>query len=412
MYFMVTGLILAVAIYAQASLLYWAFGLMVGGLIVSVVLAWLMMSGLTVQRVQPSHGVAGEAMVLRYQLTNHKRWLPAFGVVIAEGWGKGLNGWRRTGPLEDAPRKLKGRPHGWVLHLGPNQQVQAEAPCWPLRRGHLQFEKILVSTSFPFGVIRRILEFPQPLQMLVYPHLYRMNRRVLFSLSEADPQGRKMLERAGGHEEFFGLREYRAGDSLKTIDWKRSAKTGKLVSREMTQPSPPKIMVALDLTLPDAEEPQERSGPLGMFRSRRKTGEDREVRVERAVSLTASLVCDAYFHGYQVGLMVMGVPCTPFPVHHSLPHRTRILEALSQLDTDLTVDAPTSLPSYPSVVVRAGDNGDVPPGSRGRPAMLISAMQMEQFVLELDQGSSSLLGQRARPQSRRHGMSKEQSPWD
>ncbi|MCC6581295.1 MAG: DUF58 domain-containing protein [Phycisphaeraceae bacterium] len=406
MFFVVTGLILAVAIYSQANLLFWAFGLMIGSLLVSAMMSWQMLSGVSVQRMLPSHGVANEMTVLRYTLVNRKRWLPAFGVVVSESWGRGANGWRKAGPVVEKPRRLKGRPHGWVLHLGPNQRVQAEAPCWPVRRGQLRFEKIVVSTSFPFGIVRRVLMFEQPGQLLVYPHLYRLNRRVLFKLSEADPHGRKRLERAGGHEEFFGLREYRPGDSLKTIDWKRSAKTSKLISREMTQPSPPKIMLALDLS--QVDEPvviKPRGGLFKSAKAKNKTGDDTDLAVERAIRLAASVVCDAYFHGYQIGVVVLGVPCTPFPVHHSLPHRTRILDALSQLDVQYRMKDSAPMPGLPSVVIRPGSSG----GVSVRPTtMVLSAADMDQYVSEFEDGTESALTRRVAPTSRRDEMLERQ----
>ena len=155
MFIIVSLLILSVALYTNSPLLYGAFGLMIGALCISTIVSWQMMRGITVQRILPSHGVAGESTAIRYQIVNHKRFMPVFSLVVRETWGRGSSGWRKSGPLVDDPIKLKGLPHGWVLHLGPNQRVQAEAPCWPIRRGALRFEKIQVYTSFPFGVSTR-----------------------------------------------------------------------------------------------------------------------------------------------------------------------------------------------------------------------------------------------------------------
>src|SRR5690606_25165852 len=130
---------------------------------------------LEVQRLLPSHGVCGEPLVLRYQIKN-RSWLPVFSLVVQESWGKGARGWKRVGPIAEKPPRLKGRPIGWVLHLGPHQAIQAEATCWPLRRGPLTFERIVLSTSFPFGVVRKVVEFRHHSSLLVYPHLFRLNR--------------------------------------------------------------------------------------------------------------------------------------------------------------------------------------------------------------------------------------------
>lgn len=414
MFIIVSLLILSVALYTNSPLLYGAFGLMIGALCISTIVSWQMMRGLSVQRILPSHGVAGESTAIRYQIINHKRFLPVFSLVIRENWGRGTNGWRKSGPLVEDPIKLKGLPHGWVLHLGPNQRVQAEAPCWPIRRGALRFEKIQVYTSFPFGVIRRMLEFEQTSQMLVYPQLFRINRHVLYRLSDADPHGRKKLEKAGGQEEFFGLREYRSGDSLKMVDWKRTARAGKLISREMTQPSPPKITMVLDLTYDESKmaEAGESSGMLGgLFGGGKKKKQismqqQQAMLHERCICLTASLACDAYLHGYQIGMSVIGVPSVPFPVHHSLPHRTRMLEALAQLDLkylDNSMDTTSTISAVPSVVIQSSEHGNVP-GSLQTQVLRADAMQS--FVMKFEDGSASVLNKQVTSMTRRQELGK------
>ena len=403
MYVIIAALILAVAIYTQANLLFWGFGLMVGGLTVSVTLTVVMMHQLSLQRVLPSHGVAGEPIVLRYTIVNHKRWIPVFGLLIGESWGRSLRSYTKTGPISEHPGRLLGRPFGWVLHLGARQTVQAEAPCWPMRRGFLDFEKVAVSTSFPFGVIRRIVVFELPGQVLVYPHLWRINRQMLHNLSNVDPYRRSRVERPGGHEDFFGLRQYRAGDSLKMIDWKRSARTGNLITREMTRPCPPRIMIALDLSdckpLPTQNNPATKKPP------KPDAGSIEAVLslltpLERAVSLTASLVCDAHFHGFQIGLVVVGVQCAVYPIQHSLGHRTKMLESLSLLDESLHSDQAPHTPSPTTIYVRIKDDGL----SLYHGTTLLAAQDLEQYVSQLQGGSVQILQRRRPPQARRHHL--------
>jgi uncharacterized protein (DUF58 family) len=409
-YVVVTVLILGAAMYTQANLLFWAFGLMIGGLLVSLAMAWQVLRGVSVQRLPSSHGVAGEMLVLRYQLVN-RGWLPVFGVIIHETWGRRSlfrAGWKRAGPISLKPPRLAGRPFGWVLHLGPHQTLQAEAPCWPLRRGELAFERVVISTSFPFGVIRKVVEFTQPVSVLVYPQLFRFNRRVLFKLSQIDPSGSKRVEKSGGNEEFFGLRDYRSGDNPRMIDWKHSARLGTLIAREMTQPSPPRIMLVLDLTnLPRT--------PTGTGKDRLGRRLKRQMRdahmpmlsddpIEQAISLAASLVCDAHFHGYQIGLAVLGVSAPTFHIHHSLPHRTRMLEVLSTLDITQTRTDPPAMPMPASVVIRPGA-GDARRGiAPGSGAMVLGTAEMQQYVAAESIPSHVLLTRRPVRTSKRQDL--------
>lgn len=409
-YVVVTGLILGAAIYTQANLLFWAFGLMIGGLAISLLMAWQTLRAVRVQRLLPGHGVCGEPLVLRYHITN-RSWLPVFGLMIQETWGKRGRSWKRVGPIAESPPRLKGRPHGWVLHLGPHQAIQADAICWPLRRGPLRFEKIVLSTSFPFGVVRKVVEFQQSAQVLVYPQLHRMNRRVLYTLSNLDPSGRKQVERAGGNEEFFGIRPYRYGDSLKLIDWKHTARTGDLVAREMTRPSPPRVMILLDLNAASGVTPvhpqQPRKPRLGRSdRTHAPDGHLARSNEEKAISLAASLVCDAHFHGYQIGLAVVGVRCPAFPVHHSLPHRTRILEALATLDLTQRGNNAERAPDRPSVVIWPGPGDTTPTGGPRGSAAILGAADMDLYV-DLSHLASDVLRQRVRPVSRREELEEE-----
>ncbi len=404
LYVVVASLVLGAAMYTQTNLLFWSFGLMVGGFLSSIVLPWLMLRGVTVERLSPGYGVAGQRMVLRYHLVNPRRWSPTFNLVIRERW-KPLS-WRQQWramwgvkvhdddrPTGEDPPRLMGEPAGWVLHLGAGQVIQAEAPCWPMRRGTLNFEKVELSTTFPFGIIRRVLTFDLPGEVLVYPRLYRMNRRVLHRLSQTDPAGSRRLDQGGGAEEFYGLRPHRPGDSLKTIDWKHSARLGELIVREMTRPTPPRVMVLLDLSV--ALEQNTSSADDGADTAERSIQDD---PIERAVSLAATLVCDAHFQGYQIGLAVRGASVATLPPHHSLPHRTRLLETLAELVVTPDAAAPSGLMMEPSVVIQPGPTRRLP--GLGR-AMVLGADDLEQYVEPSADGGERLLQRRTHTPTRR-----------
>jgi uncharacterized protein (DUF58 family) len=251
--------------------------------------------------------------------------------------------------------------------------------------------------AFPFGIISKELRVDIPGQLLVYPPLYRINRRLLHELSMMDPVGQRQIERSGGTEEFFGLREYRAGESLRYIDWKHSARKGTLIAREMTQPTPPRLMVLLVL---DAAHGQEGDGtePTTNGHGKRRRGRRRQPHAdpagngqyaglgleqlkERAIALTASLVCDAYQQGYQIGLAVQGPTAPVFNPRHSLTHRARLLAALAQLDATQSGAHPAGLSSEPSVVIAV--DGSAAPLGRGN-YTLLDARQMEQYVTPVE----------------------------
>jgi uncharacterized protein (DUF58 family) len=369
-YVVMTSFNLAVALYVQANLLFWTFGLLIGGLVVSVMIPPLMLWRLKVTRAVPEHGIAGQPMMLQYEVANQRGWLASFGVVIHETWGRGRQGHLRTGPIAEYPQRLRARPHGWVVHIGARQTVHAPAACWPLRRGTLRFEAIVLSCSFPFGIFEQTAVYDAPGEVLIYPPIHRLERRVIATLRENEPRGRRLINQGGGQEEFYSLRKYREGDSIKVIDWRRTARTGEFISKEMTRPSPPKVMILLDIAERsiDRDHEDESQGKL----------------IEQAISLTASLVCEAYGRGYQIGLAVRGAPCPPMKVYRSIGHRTKMLEMLAKLDTTNQMTDSTPLPAQPSVVIRPQGGESGRPTQPGAGAIVLTAANFDRYISQMD----------------------------
>lgn len=351
-YLVVTVLIAFAAFYTQANLLFWVLGLVVGALVVSVGASVVLLRGLEVHRLTPSRGAADEPLVLRYQLVNGSR-LPCFGLEIVESRSGRWRDGRGACPEDETdPPGSAGLPRGWVLHIGPGQSIQAEATCWPRRRGPMRFEKVVVRSGFPFGIIRKSIEFPQTNEVLVHPPQRRLSRQAVLSMSNRDIGQGKHADRGGGHDEFFGLRPYRPGDSFKLIDWKHSARGSNLVSREMAKARPPHMLILLDLTTPD---------------DRDNAWENAQ---EEAISLAGALIREAYLHGIHVGLAVRGVACPLLAIHNSQAHRQRLLDSLAQLDLSDTKPAPSMPPSHPTAVVRVRP----PDTENGAPEAIIESM--------------------------------------
>ena len=382
---------LAAALYTQANLMFMAFGLQLGALFVSFVWVGLALRQVELERDPPDHGVTGEELVIRYRLSK-RSWVPAFSLVITETWGRGRGGHRKQGPLSELPPRLLERPTGWVMHLGQGQTVQAQSSCWPTRRGDMALSRIELHSDFPFGLVRRVLVFDQPDELLVLPRLYRVTRSAMTQITRLDAGGFHQLDKEGGTEEFFALREYRMGDGLKVIDWKHSAKVGKLVSRELTQPVPPSLVIYVDLSeyAPLRVQPEDAEP--------RRFSADELRRVDRVIDLTASLVCDAYQAGYRVGLTVNGADAAPLRAHHSLPHRGKLLETLARLEPGSAPALRRYTGETPSVIVRSG-RARAQAVSTGRRAVVLSGDDLDRLCVQA--ASRQALASRATPGIRR-----------
>lgn len=391
LYLVVTALMFGIAQLSQANLLFWAFGLMIGALVASCVVSWLMLRKLEVQRIDPAFAVAGEPLILRYRVTSHHRTMPVFALVLHESQDAQRPVWPTAKSCDESSSRLGGTPTGWAMHIGARQTIQIEAVCRPSTRGELRLETIAVSSSFPFGIMRRWFTVRQDAAVLVYPRLMKVNRGVMTRLSTAHPQGMRRLDRPGGQEDFFGLRDYREGDSLRAIHWRRTAHTGRLVAKELTHASPPEIMIALDL------RPVGTATPI--------PPED----IECAISLAASIVCHAHLRGHRVGLVTLGVRSQSFPLHHSLPHRTRILESLAWLDIASSSDEQPAISTTPTLIITAqrGASAAARRGA-GAPAM-IDIGDAESLISPAD-NVDQLLRTHTVPLSRRGTARREDEP--
>ena len=300
-----TLLVSLAAVAGENNLLYWIFGLMAAALVISGIVSGVMMSGLRVRRLDPQHGLVGESLVVRYAVINRNRIVPAFNIHIEERAGGPQTTWKR----------LMAPAAAWVMHIGPREQAHGEAVFWPSGRGEARFDELRVWTTFPFGMIKKSITLSQPQHTLIYPRRYQLGRRVLKAIAPEAPIGAKISRHSGAGDDYYGMREYRAGDSLRSIAWKRSACLDQLICVERSRPTPPKLRVALNLTAPAPKDP---GAPL--------------LNEEKAISLAASIVQAADLAGFEVGLSVLGPDGIIMPIRHSKWHLDRLMGALARID--------------------------------------------------------------------------------
>ena len=301
-------LVLATAVYTQANLLFWLFGLGVGGAAFAAVHGALALRGLGVERLPPGRSVAGAPLSLGYELHNAGRF-GCYSLRIRE---------------LGAPELAGLLPWGWTPRVRAGETARVVAAGVAPGRGEHALGRVEVSTTFPLGLFRRRRVFEQADTLRVLPALVPLAPEVVARAAKPRPGPDGVSARAspGVEGDFYGSRGYRPGDPLRTLDWKRSARQGELMVRELATPEPPRVAVLLDLragsTRNDADARTNRPWPAE--------------RAEAAISLAASLVTRAHAAGFRVGLHVAGARCPSFTPHHALAHRDRLLSALGRID--------------------------------------------------------------------------------
>jgi uncharacterized protein (DUF58 family) len=315
--FSITGLVYSAmmlfmglaAVNSQANLLFGVFGLMVGILLVSGVISRVVLKRIKIKRVLPAHGVVGRPMGVTYEFTNSKRYWPSFSVCLSE--------------LDGAEAFTK-QPQCYLLHVASGMTAIVPAEFIPRRRGLHQLDRYQVSTSFPFGFVKRAFSGAHKDAIVVYPPAAEVDPRVLAMCRSAENTGARMRPKPGGYDEFYGVSEFRQGDNPRLVHWRRSARTGVLVAKQMTQVSPPRVLLVVDTFV------KERSV-------------DEHVRVERAIAMAASLAARALDDGLAVGLYAWSNGWAGIHPDRGKRHRDDLLSVLARLPLNMEHDGPALL---------------------------------------------------------------------
>lgn len=355
LYIGVTLFLAVGAINSQNNLLFSALGLAIGGLLISGIISGASLMGIRLERLPTPPGAVGSPLTLRYAITNTNRLFPAFGLHIVE-----LSG--ATGGEPPSWPRFFQQPRTFVVHAGPRQTVQARSTAAPRRRGQLRLGAVQIWSTFPFGLAKKSVTFYLPQTTAVYPPQLPLRRGTIAHLIARADQGFSGQRDPGPGDEFYGLREYQPGDNPRRIAWKRSARTGELVSRIHAAPTPRRLWIVLDLA--SGGQPDQR-----------------HTAQERAIALGAAALREAAAQSVAVGLAIP-VARLLLPPREGRQHLDRLLSQLAMLDADTAADAPGSttpaaLRSGACLVIHAGDAGD----HAGPPlARHISSSQIEGHI--------------------------------
>lgn len=307
------------AINSQANLLFAVFGLMIGVMLVSWFFSRTVLRKVAIRRILPDSAVVGQTTALQYEFENRKRYWPSFSVMVGE---------------LDGVEAFTKPPQTYLLHAAAKTKANVFLQVVPKRRGLHHLDRYQLSTSFPFGFITRAVERRQSDSILVHPPLASVDRKLLSLCLSAELGGVRMRPRRGGDDEFYGIKEFRQGENPRWIYWRRSARTGSLVAKEMTQVSPPRLLVLVDTFI------QHRTL-------------DEHAAVEQTIAMAASLVSAALDQGLAVGVCVWSGHWSVINPSRGKRHARDLLATLARLALNTTQDR-LSLLDHARQAIRPG----------------------------------------------------------
>lgn len=183
-----------------------------------------------------------------------------------------------------------------------------------IRRGEHRFSTVQVNIEDPLGFFKRKLILPCPQSVLVFPKIsqIRLNDR---RMGNVDP---RFTSQDIDLSQFSGIRAYQPNDRISWLDWKSTARSGRLVSKQFDRDLERHASIVLVVKDHD-------SGPV----------------FERSISFTASFVKMLLSAGYTVRLACSNRQAPAYlrgDVKKGMQEAGRLLAGLTRQDALRTED--------------------------------------------------------------------------
>ena len=261
-----------------------------------------------VRQAPPAFSV-GRPMPISYRWTNP---LPRRLVLLV----------REVFPTELKPtRGLERR-----VELERNGTLHEEVPLHPEHRGKGAGGRLYLRLLGPWGLVWRQTRRELPWQATVYPNLVGASLRSLPTQAQRRREaGFRNVRRLGEGRLFESLKEWVPGEDTRTIDWKATARRGKVMARQYEDERRQQVLLVIDA-------------------GRMLTAEvDGRARLESVVEAALHLAHSAEEHDDNIGLMVFADEVQQFiPPARGRRALRAVLDALASIKGKLVE------PDYPA----------------------------------------------------------------
>jgi uncharacterized protein (DUF58 family) len=134
-----------------------------------------------------------------------------------------------------------------AVALDAQGRGQCLIPLVPERRGRVAVAALWLRWAGPLGLMERVARRPLDLEVPVVPNVHAVRALALeFFSGRLAQAGMKSQRYVGDGTEFDSLEEYRRGLDHRAIDWKASARHGKLMARQYRAERNHAVILAFD----------------------------------------------------------------------------------------------------------------------------------------------------------------------
>ncbi|HTS89730.1 MAG TPA: DUF58 domain-containing protein [Gemmatimonadales bacterium] len=219
---------------------------------------------------------------------------------------------------------VAGRERRLILPSG--EDLREEVMLRPWRRGKAEGGTIHLRVLGPFGLCWRQTRRALPWRATVYPNLVGASLRTLPTQAQRRREaGFRSVRRIGEGRVFESLKEWVPGEDTRTIDWKATARRGKVMARQYEDERRQQVLLVIDA-------------------GRMLTAEvDGRPRLEAVVEAALHLAHSAVEHDDNIGLLVFADEVQQFlPPARGRRALRAVLDALAAVEGKLVE------PDYPA----------------------------------------------------------------
>ena len=148
--------------------------------------------------------------------------------------------------IDEAPEQFQLRNLVFERSLTAGQKSQITYFLRPVKRGAYEFGGINVFAQTALGLIKRKYHFGINKEVAVYPAFLQMHKYELLAFTSLPIAGIKKIRRIGHNQEFEQIKDYVQGDDYRTLNWRASARAGKLMVNTYQDERSQQVMCLID----------------------------------------------------------------------------------------------------------------------------------------------------------------------
>ncbi len=266
-FIVITIIIFGAGLNTQANLLFFIGYLLIGIFIIAIIFSARNLKGLTVQRKTESVAFQNQVVDVELKIDSVE---PRLFLLLMD----------KFLPAIESDREK----NFFIYSTKKDESIIFKYSITASKRGRHMLGPTQITSLYPFLLVSRNSIEENYSTILIYPEISKiMNfptyEQILTSSSN------KIITTIGGSNEFYGIREYQSGDSIRIIDWKVSARFNKLVVKEFEKQLGHSSYIILDIN------------------SEGTIGSGTDSNFERSINITASITKNRIENNDNIGLI-------------------------------------------------------------------------------------------------------------